>query len=102
MLVFATLVLYFIFLRAVWVQYNMHQKEGHTSAHRELIKQAKCRSSHRKYQRDLRQDLSQQTAVEHHHRTGPTSTEDVCTHVVEQTQGSTWQLNTFLTHRGII
>jgi hypothetical protein len=46
---------------------------------------------------------SQQTVVEQHHpRTGPTSTEDVCTHIVEQTQGSTWQLKTFWTHRGII
>jgi hypothetical protein len=53
----------------------------HTSAHRELRKQAKCRSSHRKDQRDLRQDFSQQTVVEQHHRTGPTSTEDVCTHI---------------------
>jgi hypothetical protein len=53
----------------------------HTSAHRELRKEAMCRSSHRKGQRDLRQDLSQQTVVEQHHRTGPTSTEDVCTHI---------------------
>jgi hypothetical protein len=27
---------------------------------------------------------------------------DVCTYSVEQTQGSTWPLKTFLTHRGII
>jgi hypothetical protein len=44
----------------------------------------------------------QQTVAEQHHRTGPTSTENVCTYIVEQTQGSTWQLKTFLTHRGII
>jgi hypothetical protein len=74
----------------------------HTSAHRELREQAKCRSSHRKDQRDLRQDLSQQTVVEQHHRTGPISTEYVCTYIVEQTQASTWQLKTFLTQRGII
>jgi hypothetical protein len=74
------------------------KNKGHTSAHRELRKQAECRSSHRKDQRDLRQDLSQQTAVEQHHRTDPTSTKDVCTYIMEQTQGSTWQLKTFLTH----
>jgi hypothetical protein len=73
----------------------------HTST-RELRKQAKCRSSHRKDQRDLRQEHSQQTVVEQHHCTGPTSTKDVCTYIVEQTQGSMCQLKTFLTHRGII
>jgi hypothetical protein len=73
----------------------------HTSAHRELKKQAKCRSSRRKDQRDLRQDLSQHTVVEQHHRTGPTAMEDIRTYIVEQTQGSTWQLKTFWTHRGI-
>jgi hypothetical protein len=74
----------------------------HTSAHRERRKQAKRMSSHQKDQQDLRQDYSQQSVVEQHHRTGPTSTEDVCTHIMEQTQGSTWQLKTFLTHSGII
>jgi hypothetical protein len=75
----------------------------HTLAHRELRKEAKCRFSHQKDQRDLRQDHSQQTVVEqHHHCTGPTSMKDVCTYIVEQTKGSMWQLKTFLTHRGII
>jgi hypothetical protein len=69
-------------------EYNVtHLKNKcHTSAHQELRKQAKCRSSHRKVQRDLRQDLSQQTVVEQHHRTGPTSTKDVCTYILEDTR----------------
>jgi hypothetical protein len=60
-----------------------------------------CMSSRRKDQRDFRQDHSQQTVVEQH-RNGLTSTEYVCTYIVEQTQGSTWQLKSFSTHRGII
>jgi hypothetical protein len=77
-------------------------QEGEDRLIENLRKQAKCRSSHRKDQRDLQQDHSQQTVVEQHHRTDPTSTEDICTYIVEQTQGSTWQLKTFLTQRGII
>jgi hypothetical protein len=76
----------------------------HTPAHQKLRKWAKYRSSHRKDQQDLQQDHSQQTVVEQHHCTGPISTKDVCTstYIVEQTQGSTWQLKTLLTHRDII
>jgi hypothetical protein len=96
------MVFYFIF-PALW-GYNVTRLKNkrHTSAHQNFREQAKCRSSHRKGQRDLRQDHSQQTGVEQHHRTGPTSTEEVGTYIVEQTQGSTWQLNTVLTRRSII
>jgi hypothetical protein len=62
----------------------------HISAHQNFREKAKCRSSQRKDHRDLRQDHSQQTGIEHH-RNGPTSTQDVCTYIVEHTQGCLWQ-----------
>jgi hypothetical protein len=65
-----------------------------TSTHRELKKTGHVQVFTPK--RSTRPSTRPQspTVVEQHHRTGPTSTEDVCTHtsIVEQTQGSTWQL----------